>query len=92
MALEVRVIAPTHNRADLFAETLASILNQAHQPSGIVIVDDGSRGNSEAIAREFGSQIKYLRIESAFAGFEALVNREWPETTGFKSRSPDCPR
>jgi glycosyltransferase involved in cell wall biosynthesis len=92
MALEVSAVAPTYNRADLFAETLASILNPSHQPSEIIVVDDGSRDNTEAIVREFGSQIKYLWIENSFAGFETVVNREWSETTRFKSRSPDCPR
>jgi glycosyltransferase involved in cell wall biosynthesis len=92
MALEVSAIAPTYNRADLFAETLASILNQSHQPSEMIAVDDGSRDNSEAIGRAFGSRIKYLWIKNSFAGFETVVNREWTETTRFKSRSPGCPR
>jgi glycosyltransferase involved in cell wall biosynthesis len=65
MALEVSVIVPTYNRADLITETLASILNQSHPPSEIIVVDDGSRDNTEAVVREFGSQIKYLRIENS---------------------------
>jgi glycosyltransferase involved in cell wall biosynthesis len=65
MALEISVIVPTYNRADLIAETLASILNQSHRPSEIIVVDDGSRDNTEAIVREFGSQIKYVRIDNS---------------------------
>lgn len=65
MALEISVIVPTYNRADLIAETLASILKQSHKPAEIIVVDDGSRDNTEAIVREFSSQIKYVRIDNS---------------------------
>lgn len=65
MGLEVSVIIPTYNRADLIVPTLKSIVSQSYQPAEILVVDDGSTDNTEAVVRDFGSGVGYLRIENS---------------------------
>jgi len=65
MNLEVAVIVPTYNRADLIVHALHSILGQSHKPAEVIVVDDGSRDDTEAAVRRFGSAVKYLCIENS---------------------------
>jgi hypothetical protein len=61
----IGVVIPTYNRASLISETLDSILRQTHQPSEIVVVDDGSTDNTEEVVRRFGPSVQYVRIENS---------------------------
>ncbi len=65
MDTRISVIVPTYNRADLIAETLNSILKQSHKPAEIVVIDDGSSDNTEAVVRRYGSAIRYVYIENS---------------------------
>jgi len=48
----VSIIVPTHNRAELLAQTINSIQSQTYSPIEVVIVDDGSSDNTaEAVQR-----------------------------------------
>jgi glycosyltransferase involved in cell wall biosynthesis len=67
MALEVTVIVPTFNRADLLPHTVASILGQTEPPAEIVVVDDGSTDGTEVLAESFPPRVKYVRIENSGA-------------------------
>ena len=65
MGFDVSVIVPSYNRADLIPQTIHSILNQSHPPAEVIVVDDGSTDDTETVLQQFGSAIKYLRINNA---------------------------
>lgn len=65
MNFEVGVVIPTFNRAALLDETLTSILAQSLQPAEVIVVDDGSTDETEAVVRRYGSRIHYHRIENS---------------------------
>jgi len=65
MSINVSVIVPTYNRADLIPLTLQTIVNQSHPPKEIIVVDDGSTDNTEQVVRAFGSGVRYIRIENS---------------------------
>jgi glycosyltransferase involved in cell wall biosynthesis len=52
----VSVIAPTYNRAHLIRETLDSVWDQTYRPIELVVVDDGSTDNTEAVVREWSEK------------------------------------
>ena len=45
------VVIPSHNRAHVVADAVASVVAQDHAPTRIVVVDDGSSDGSAAIIR-----------------------------------------
>ncbi len=63
--VDIAVIVPTYNRADLIGETLDSILGQSHPATEIIVVDDGSTDNTESVVARYGSAVKYLRIANS---------------------------
>ncbi len=64
---------PTHNRAHLIAESIASALRQSLPPFEIIVVDDGSSDQTPAIIAEIGDPVRYLRQDKA--GKSAAMNR-----------------
>lgn len=63
---EVSVVIPTFNRADTVYRAIESALNQSHRPSEIVVVDDGSTDETEAmLSSRFGDHIRYIKQENA---------------------------
>lgn len=68
MSIEVSVIIPTYNRAGLIPFTLDSILRQSHKPSEVIVVDDGSKDDTEAVVRQYASRVKYVRVENGGQG------------------------
>lgn len=65
MSIDVSVIIPTYNRANLVEQTLNSIINQTLLPKEIIVVDDGSTDNTEEVVRRFGRHVRYLRIDNS---------------------------
>jgi hypothetical protein len=59
------VVIPTYNRADLIGETIEGILSQSLPPAEVVVVDDGSWDNTEAVVAKFGGRVVYRRIENS---------------------------
>jgi glycosyltransferase involved in cell wall biosynthesis len=54
----------TYNRASLLPRAINSVLNQSYQNFELIIVDDGSRDNTEEVCRSFkDSRILYYRHE-----------------------------
>ncbi len=47
------IIVPTYNREAFIGKTIASILAQTYQHFEIIIVDDGSKDNTEAVVKAF---------------------------------------
>jgi GT2 family glycosyltransferase len=63
----VSVIVPTYNRAHLVARTIESVLRQTYQSIEIVIVDDGSKDDTEAVIQKgYGSEprVRYFKKEN----------------------------
>lgn len=69
----VTVIIPTYNRAPWLPETIASILNQTYPPAEVLIVDDGSTDETEAVCTAFPEPVRYIRQSNA--GVSAARNR-----------------
>jgi glycosyltransferase involved in cell wall biosynthesis len=51
----VSVMIPAYNAAKTLRATLSSVLNQRYRPLEVVIIDDGSRDGTGAIADEFAA-------------------------------------
>jgi glycosyltransferase involved in cell wall biosynthesis len=62
----VSVIIPTYNRADKIVSCIESVLQQCHDNIEIIVVDDGSSDNTQAILSEF-SDITYIKQENGGA-------------------------
>ena len=60
----VSVIIPTFNRAMKTARAVASVLYQTFTDYEIIVVDDGSQDNTEAVMRQFEGRIRYVVIPS----------------------------
>jgi glycosyltransferase involved in cell wall biosynthesis len=60
----VSVIIPTYNRAHLVGKAIESVLSQDHDAVEVLVVDDGSKDETEAfMARTYGDnpKVRYLR-------------------------------
>ncbi len=69
----VSIVMPTHNRAHLIGESIASALGQSHPPFEMIIVDDGSTDETAETIAAFGNDVIYLRQDNA--GKSAALNR-----------------
>jgi glycosyltransferase involved in cell wall biosynthesis len=60
----VTAIIPTYNRAALLPRAIRSVLAQTHRPIELIVVDDGSSDDTEAVVRGFSDSnpsIRYIR-------------------------------
>lgn len=63
------IIIPTYNRANFIAKTIQSVLNQTYPHYEIIVVDDGSKDNTEEIVLSLNDQrIRYYKKENAERG------------------------
>ena len=62
--LNLSVVVPTYNQADLLRESLHALVDQtlSKDPYEIIVVDDGSTDHTPAVLREFGPPVKVLRL------------------------------
>jgi teichuronic acid biosynthesis glycosyltransferase TuaG len=59
--MKVSALTLIHNRADLFSETIASVLNQSYPVHELIIIDDGSTEDVKAVAEGFKDErVKYF--------------------------------
>jgi glycosyltransferase involved in cell wall biosynthesis len=56
MTAKVSVILPVHNRADVLARAIESVLDQEFRDLELIVIDDGSTDSSEQIAQSFGDE------------------------------------
>lgn len=57
----VTVIVPTYNRQDTILLSLQSVLNQTYKNTEIIIIDDGSVDDTEAVLMPYMDRIRYIR-------------------------------
>lgn len=68
----VSVIIPTYNRAHLVERAINSVLNQTYQDFEIIVVDDCSNDDTEAVIKRFHDpRIRYIRHEKNQGGSAA---------------------
>jgi glycosyltransferase involved in cell wall biosynthesis len=61
----VSVIIPTYNRADILPRSLGSVLNQTFRNVEVIVVDDGSRDQTEATVQGFEDpRVTYIRHQT----------------------------
>jgi cellulose synthase/poly-beta-1,6-N-acetylglucosamine synthase-like glycosyltransferase len=64
MTVGVSVILPTFNRTHSLAAAISSVLNQSYKDLELLVVDDGSSEDVEAVVRDFDDgRVKYIRRE-----------------------------
>ena len=62
---KVSVVIPTYNMARFLPEAIESVLGQPFQDFEVIVVDDGSTDNTQAVVARFGSRIRYVRQQNA---------------------------
>jgi|GEM_PF-3304067 len=64
----ISVIMPTHNRAEIIAEAIQSLRDQSHTHWELLVCDDASTDNTDAVVRRFADErIHYLLLEKVGA-------------------------
>ncbi len=64
----VSVIIPVFNCAKYLGEAIESVLEQTYKPIEIIVVNDGSTDNSQAVAKSYSNNIKYHYQENSGIG------------------------
>lgn len=78
--MKLSVIVPAYDVARYIAEALRSVLVQLPRDAEVLVVDDGSRDDTAAIAESFGAPVRVIRAQHA--GIGATVNRAMSEGDG----------
>lgn len=63
--MKISVAIPTYNRAELITPTLDSIFAQNIRADEVVVVDDGSTDNTQAVIEAYPEPITYKRIDNS---------------------------
>ncbi|MBY0445348.1 MAG: glycosyltransferase, partial [Burkholderiales bacterium] len=71
--LQISIVIPTYNRADLLRYTLESLVLQTldKQLFEVIVVDDGGSDNSEEVVRAFAEQLNIKYFWQEDKGFRA---------------------
>jgi glycosyltransferase involved in cell wall biosynthesis len=68
----VSIIIPTFNRSGLITRSIESVLNQSFRDFELIIVDDGSTDNTEAVVKSLPDErIRYIKRETNSGGSAA---------------------
>lgn len=78
--MRVSIITPTYNRADLLPETVDSILSQGYPDLEYIVLDDGSKDNTQEVLARYEGRIVSVRHDNM--GETATVNRGFSMATG----------
>lgn len=64
---EVSVILPTYNRSKTLDRAIRSVLSQTYKDFELIVVDDGSTDNTEALIKNIillDKRVKYLKLQT----------------------------
>lgn len=61
----VSVIIPTYNRATFIPDAIESVLGQTYKHLELIIVDDGSTDETQAVLSHYGDKVRVLRQQNA---------------------------
>ncbi|MFH0976558.1 MAG: glycosyltransferase [Spirochaetota bacterium] len=60
----VSIVMPVYNGSDYMREAIDSAINQTYKNIEIIVVNDGSKDNTEEIALSYGNKIRYIKKEN----------------------------
>jgi glycosyltransferase involved in cell wall biosynthesis len=63
-SIRISVIIPCYNQGRYLAEAIDSVLAQGRDDMEIIVVNDGSPDNTEAVALQYGDRIVYIAQEN----------------------------
>jgi glycosyltransferase involved in cell wall biosynthesis len=64
----VSVVIPAYNSARTLPRSLSSVFSQTYGNHEVIVVDDGSTDDTEAVVRQYGERVILIRQENAGAG------------------------
>lgn len=76
----VSVVVPCYRQGHLLSATLESVLAQSFRDLEVVVVNDGSDDDTDAVAARYGDRIRYIRQENQ--GLPAARNTGIAAATG----------
>lgn len=77
---EVSVIIPTYNSARYLTQAVDSVLAQSFKDFEVLVIDDGSTDDTEAVMRRYGQPVRYIHKENG--GVSTARNRGIAESRG----------
>ncbi len=77
---KVTIVIPVYNGEDYIREAIDSALNQDYSNCEIIVVNDGSKDNTEKICKSYGKKIKYFAKENG--GVSSALNVAIKHMTG----------
>lgn len=80
MTIAFSVVVPNYNNGATLARALDSILAQTYTAHEVIVIDDGSRDDSAAVAARYGERVRYVYQDNA--GVSAARNRGAALATG----------
>ena len=80
MNKKVSIIIPVYNGEKYIKESIESALNQTYTNIEIIVVNDGSKDNTDEICKSYGNKIKYIKKENG--GVATALNTGIKEAKG----------
>jgi len=78
--MQVSVVIPTYNSADLVVEAVESVLAQTVPPFEVIVIDDGSTDRTRERLASYGPPVRYVHQENG--GVATARNRGVKEAKG----------
>lgn len=74
--MEISIIIPVYNRAQLLERTLRSVMKQSYRPLHVILIDNGSTDNSMELLQRFKQEQETdgFRITVGFEGVSGAVS------------------
>ncbi len=77
----VSIVIPVYNGSNYMRSAIDSALNQTYQNIEVIVVNDGSKDNTDEIARSYGDKIRYFDKENG--GVASALNLAIKEARGY---------